>query len=149
MFDCFCCCLCASTWVPSNLLVIWCYYGVKHQRAYNACIMRVSFLVELKIIYWIRDAEWSRRFQQRAFFTWRAFTLYRGITWKMYKDIRKWMNLCHSYITLHKKWSFPLRISSVNVTKTTGNCGFGITFTEEILNGKLQFLCSVNLWVTP
>ena len=27
--------------------------------------------------------------------------------------------------TLHKKWSFPLRISSVNVTKSAGNCIFG------------------------
>ena len=27
--------------------------------------------------------------------------------------------------TLHKKWCFPLRISSVNVTKPEGNCGFG------------------------
>ena len=27
--------------------------------------------------------------------------------------------------SLHKKWSFPLRISSVNVTKSAGNCGFG------------------------
>ena len=26
---------------------------------------------------------------------------------------------------LHKKSSFPLRISSVNVTKSAGNCGFG------------------------
>ena len=26
--------------------------------------------------------------------------------------------------TLHKKWSFLLRISLVNVTKSTGNCGF-------------------------
>ena len=25
---------------------------------------------------------------------------------------------------LHKKWSFPLRISSVNVTKSAANCGF-------------------------
>ena len=30
--------------------------------------------------------------------------------------------------TLHKKWSFPLRISSVNVTKSAGKC-----------NGKLIF----------
>ena len=30
-----------------------------------------------------------------------------------------------SAYTLHKKWSFPLRISSVNVTKSEGNCGFG------------------------
>ena len=27
--------------------------------------------------------------------------------------------------TLHKKWSFPLRIFSVNVTKSTENCRFG------------------------
>ena len=25
---------------------------------------------------------------------------------------------------LHKRWSFPIRISSVNVTKAAGNCGF-------------------------
>ena len=28
-------------------------------------------------------------------------------------------------VLLHKKWIFPLRISSVNVTKSAGNCGFG------------------------
>ena len=28
-------------------------------------------------------------------------------------------------LTLHKKWSFPLKISSVNVTKFAGNCSFG------------------------
>ena len=27
--------------------------------------------------------------------------------------------------TLNKKWSFPLRISSVNLTKYAGKCGFG------------------------
>ena len=27
--------------------------------------------------------------------------------------------------SLHKKWSFPVRISSVNVTKSAGNCWFG------------------------
>ena len=43
--------------------------------------------------------------------------------------------------TLHKKRSFPLRIFSVNATKSTGNANL-VTFTEEILNGKLHFLCS-------
>ena len=38
-----------------------------------------------------------------------------------------------------KKWSFPLRISSVNVTKFAGL----VTFTEKILNGKFHSLCSV------
>ena len=43
------------------------------------------------------------------------------------------------YLTLHKKWSFQLRISSVNVTESGGICDL-VTFTEEILNGKLYFL---------
>ena len=30
--------------------------------------------------------------------------------------------------TQHKKWSFPLRISSVNVTKTVGNWGIGYIY---------------------
>ena len=44
------------------------------------------------------------------------------------------------YILL-KKGSFPLRISLVNVTKSAGKCGFG-HISEEILNGKLHFLCT-------
>ena len=28
-------------------------------------------------------------------------------------------------VALHKKGSFPIRISLVNVTKSAGNCGFG------------------------
>ena len=42
--------------------------------------------------------------------------------------------------TLRKKWSFPLRMSSVNVTKSA--VFFLVTFTEEIPNGKLNFLFS-------
>ena len=37
------------------------------------------------------------------------------------------LSILHLYkwLTLHKKWSFPLRIPSVNVTKFAGNCRFG------------------------
>ena len=44
-------------------------------------------------------------------------------------------------MTLHEKWRFPLGISSLNVTKSSKNCGFGNIY--QILNGKLHFLCSV------
>ena len=40
-------------------------------------------------------------------------------------------------LSLHKKWSFPLRISSVNVNNSAADL---VTFTEEILNVKLCFL---------
>ena len=50
---------------------------------------------------------------------------------------------------LHKKRSFPLTISSVNVTKSTVSCVTDlVTFTEEVLNKKLHFLCS-ELWSLP
>ena len=42
---------------------------------------------------------------------------------------------------VHKKWSFPLKISSVNVTIPQFAADL-VTFTEEIFNGKLHFLCS-------
>ena len=36
-------------------------------------------------------------------------------------------------VTLHKKWSFPLRISSVNATKSAAQFPtYLVTFTEEI-----------------
>ena len=43
--------------------------------------------------------------------------------------------------SLLKKWSFPLGVFSVIVTRSTGNCGFAnlVTFTEEILNGNKVF----------
>ena len=40
-----------------------------------------------------------------------------------------------------QKWSFPLRISLVNMTKSAGTADL-VAFTEEIFNGKLHCLCS-------
>ena len=43
----------------------------------------------------------------------------------MIKDVNMLTQLkWYDYATLHKKWSFPLRISSINVTKSVGNCEF-------------------------
>ena len=44
--------------------------------------------------------------------------------------------------TFFEKWSLPLRISSVNVNRKLQKTADLVTFTEEILNGKLHFLCS-------
>ena len=43
--------------------------------------------------------------------------------------------------SLHKKWSCPFKISSVNVTKFGVPRGIG-NITEEILNKKFNILCS-------
>ena len=44
------------------------------------------------------------------------------LIWNLSKDLRILWNIIEK---LHKKWSFPLRISSVNVTKSAVSCGFG------------------------
>ena len=42
-----------------------------------------------------------------------------------YIKVNYYYHIDNSYaISLHKKWSFPLRISLVNVNKSAGNCGF-------------------------
>ena len=50
--------------------------------------------------------------------------------------------------TRYKKWSFPLTISSVNVTKSAVSYGFGLIFTEEISMKNFIF-CTVKVvhWV--
>ena len=62
---------------------------------------------------------------------------------------KKLLMLLVRILTLHKKWSFPLRISSLNVTKYAvlfiliyWIYSYLVLFTEVILNGKLHFLCS-------
>ena len=47
-------------------------------------------------------------------------------------------------MTLLKRWSFPLRISSVNVTKSAGICGFDHIYWRNHYWKTSFFLCSVN-----
>ena len=57
-------------------------------------------------------------------------------------------------MSLHKKWSFPPRVSSVNdqIRKYDQTADL-VTFNEEILKGKFHFFCSVSfkydiiLWI--
>ena len=50
-------------------------------------------------------------------------------------------NVRNQFKSLHKKSSFPLRISSVNVTKPQFPVDL-VAFTQENFNGKFHFLCS-------
>ena len=47
-------------------------------------------------------------------------------------------NYIFSHLALRKKWSFPLRISSVNVTKSAVSCGFGHIYWRN-LSWKTSF----------
>ena len=49
---------------------------------------------------------------------------------------------------LHKKWSFLLRISSLNATKSTGNCGFCHIYWRNP-KWKASFFVQRPPWNTP
>ena len=49
-------------------------------------------------------------------------------------------------LTVHKKWSFPLRISSVNWPNPQFPADL-VIFTEEIPNRKLHFLCIISKYL--
>ena len=73
--------------------------------------------------------------------SWRRSLSYRNSVRELRHEIVKLRVKCglsRNYTA--QKISFPLRISLVNLTKSAADLG---TFTEEILNGKLHFLCSV------
>ena len=41
-------------------------------------------------------------------------------------------DLIQTILTQHKKWSFPLWIYSLNVTRSAGNCGFGHIYCRNL-----------------
>ena len=67
------------------------------------------------------------------------------------KVMQKLLNLSKVYVTfsiisLHKKRSFLLRISSVNVTKSTGNCAFSRIYHLMKKSAMENFIfCAVSL----
>ena len=63
--------------------------------------------------------------------------------WWVQNELNRQINskMHNSRKTLHKKWSFPLRISSAMWPKPQFPAVLA-TFTEETLNWKLHFLCN-------
>ena len=108
------------------------------------------FLCPLKTSwnFWLSDVframeKTSRMKWVKKFFAWLEYCALNSVKkfGKSY-EFFDWQYLNLIWLSLLKKWSFLLKISSVNVTNSTGNCGFG-HISEEVLNGNLHILCSV------
>ena len=87
-----------------------------------------SFKKVARLQAYKRDSKTGVLYQFRegfknAFF---ADTLFLYISFKL------WHIQLVSIQILHKKWSFPLRISSVNVTKSGIPCGFGHIYWRNL-----------------
>ena len=60
----------------------------------------------------------------------------------------EYIHACTLHNTLHKKWSFSLWISSVNVTKSAGNCVFGHNYWRNP-KWKTSFFVQWYLFLFP
>ena len=67
-----------------------------------------------------------------------------GTKWEHWKE-----KLSEQSIPRHKKWSFPLSISSVNLTKSAGNCRFGHIYWRNLQWKTSFFVVSVRLVNPP
>ena len=82
-----------------------------------------------KVFFWVKKLteRWylliTEKFLFWSFRWWEIWYLFQSKIW--WKDYIYLVFLSFPwYSTLHKKWSFPLRIYSVNVTKSAVSCGF-------------------------
>ena len=104
------------------LLIILCMiFG--HQMKFNVSCLKSNRLI------------WNTKLFQ----SWPNFRL-KVLTSSFIKGITSFFSCILFIRTLHKKWSFQLRISSVNVTKSAVSCRFGRIYWR-IFNGKLHILC--------
>ena len=62
--------------------------------------------------------------------------------------ILPWWLVSYVKDPVNKKWSCPIRMSSVNVTRPVGNCGFGHVYWRNPL-WKTSFFCAVFLYYYP
>ena len=81
-------------------------------------ILQAAFFEKEDMHVLVKDARGTEVFQtQKNFFF--------QITSESWRKHLISMVLGQTVFTMHKKWSFPFRISSVNVTKSAVSCGFG------------------------
>ena len=89
--------------------------------AFWIAIMKEILLIYLNLQSQGKEIVLSYTRGTRFRFTWNHFSCFTEK--KLLRRSLKFDSLPN--ISLYKKWSFPLSISSVNVTKSAGNCGFG------------------------
>ena len=88
-----------------------------------------------KLVIW-HFSEVAKSFHKNRFLVWKFRLFSFNYVSSLGKQANNWAQFPSklpmlSPWTLHKKWSFPLRISSVNVTKSAGNFFFDCFYEEK------------------
>ena len=95
----------------------------------------VTQLLAVKVSFDYFSSKQIKKNQSRIFKFWLKKVIASSSVWCFYCYFTHILNLfgisilmtkdTFKFHALHKKWSFPLRISPVNVTKSAVSCGFG------------------------
>ena len=92
------------------------------------------------------DSKQSRQLLHNFEFSMSTYEIYKPFSSNFLSKNRtiQYVKYACNNRTLHKKWSFPLRSSSIMWPNPQFLVDL-VTFTEEILNENLHFLCSDSL----
>ena len=106
-----------------SLLIVWVY----------TCYQKTDWIYHLWAILLTKCyVAFLKLKSQRNIWTITSWEFLKKIYFKKHRHVfhsREWFDHALFHLlwvfTPQKRWSFPLRISSVNVTKSAGNCRFG------------------------
>ena len=91
-----------------------------------------------------KDSVWLILLQHRSLDFRSPFNIkiYKFISlgWRYSTSFSTRLTVDKFFSNLHKKWSFPIRISLINVTKFSGNCRFGHIHFRKSLMENFIFL---------
>ena len=89
-----------------------------------------------------KDSVWLILLQHKDFRSPFNIKIYKFISldWKYSTSFSTRLTVDKFLSILHKKWSFPIRISLVNATKFSGNCRFGHIHFKKSLMENFIFL---------
>ena len=108
------------TFIVVTLHVVGVTLKIKSQRFWLLIfeILQAAFFEKEDMHVLVKDARGTEVFQTQKIF-------FFQITSESWRKHLISMVLGQTVFTMHKKWSFPFRISWVNVTKSPVSCGFG------------------------
>ena len=136
-------------WLCWCLQIIYCWYQIKEYENYSVLdpfLAAGLFQCHLKTLILCFQGVWKeisdmKRVNVTKFtvYAWEKTSNEKLVNQRRTLDTIRYLRLSVSrkyasslIFTLHKKWSFPLRIFSVNVTKSEGNCEFGHIYWRNL-----------------
>ena len=120
--------------ISKNMLLLdWCYNEEPSTQTKHRCLSQTgqsttTWWWTKMLLLWLNSKTLGEHFT-----IWLWWATVRSFTYTLSKPYSpSFVFCCVGGVALHKKWSFSLRISFVNVTKSTVSCGFGQIYWRNL-----------------